>query len=106
MHSDGLRDILENVKKLLKEDGEFIFEIQYFLRTIKDLTFDNIYHEHVNYWCLLSILNFFKDSDMKVYKVEEVNTHEGSLRVYATMNKNKRAHKSLREYIELKRKIN
>ncbi len=103
-HSDGLRDILENVKKLLKEDGEFIFEIQYFLRTIKDLTFDNIYHEHVNYWCLLSILNFFKDSDMKVYKVEEVNTHGGSLRVYATMNKNKRAHKSLREYIEIEKK--
>ena len=103
-HSDGLRDILENVKKLLKEDGEFIFEIQYFLRTIKDLTFDNIYHEHVNYWCLLSILNFFKDSGMKVYKVEEVNTHGGSLRVYATMNKNKRAHKSLREYIEIEKK--
>ncbi len=103
-HSDGLRNILENVKKLLKEDGEFIFEIQYFLRTIKDLTFDNIYHEHVNYWCLLSILNFFKDSDMKVYKVEEVNTHGGSLRVYATMNKNKRAHKSLREYIEIEKK--
>ncbi len=103
-HSDGLRDILENVKKLLKEDGEFIFEIQYFLRTIKDLTFDNIYHEHVNYWCLLSILNFFKDSDMKVYKVEEVNTHGGSLRVYATMNKNKRAHKSMKEYIEIEKK--
>ena len=103
-HSDGLRDILDNVKKLLKKDGEFIFEIQYLLRTIKDLTFDNIYHEHVNYWCLLSILHFFKDSEMKVYKVEEVDTHGGSLRVYATMNKNKRAHKSLKEYIELEKK--
>ena len=41
---------------------------------------------------------------MKVYKVEEVNTHGGSLRVYATMNKNKRAHKSLREYIEIEKK--
>ncbi len=103
-HSDGLKDILDNVKKLLNKDGEFIFEIQYLLRTIKDLTFDNIYHEHVNYWCLMSILHFFKDTGMKIYKVEEIDTHGGSLRVYATMNKDKRAHKSLSKYIELEKK--
>ena len=103
-HSDGLKDILENITKLLKKDGEFIFEIQYLLRTIKDLTFDNIYHEHVNYWCILSLLHFFKESEMKIYKVEEVDTHGGSLRVYATMNKNKRVHKSLNKYIQLEKK--
>ena len=53
--------MLNNTEALLKDDGEFIFEIQYLLRTIKDLTFDNVYHEHVNYWCLLSILNFLKN---------------------------------------------
>ena len=85
---------LTYTEKILKKDGEFIFEIQYLLKTIKDLTFDNIYHEHVNYWCLLSILHFFKNSEMKVYKVKEVDTHGGSLRVYTTKNKNKRLHKS------------
>ena len=59
-HNDKLRDILINIENILKKDGEFIFEIQYLLRTIKDLTFDNIYHEHFNYWCLLSILHFLK----------------------------------------------
>ena len=103
-HSDGLKDILYNIKSLLKNDGEFIFEIQYLLRTINDLTFDNIYHEHVNYWCLLSILHFFEDSEMKIYKVEEVDTHGGSLRVYATMNKKKRIHKSIKQYTELEKK--
>ena len=103
-HGDGLREILENAENLLKNDGEFIFEIQYLLRTIKDLTFDNIYHEHVNYWCVLSILNFFKNSNMKVYKVKEVDTHGGSLRVYTTKNKNKRLDKSVNKYIELEKK--
>ena len=103
-HSDGLKEILDNVTKLLKKDGEFIFEIQYLLKTIKDLTFDNIYHEHVNYWCLLSIMHFFEDSGMKVYKVKEVDTHGGSLRVYTTKNKNKRLHKSVNEYINLEKK--
>ena len=68
------------------------------------MTFDNIYHEHVNYWCLLSILQFFKNSEMKVYKVKEVDTHGGSLRVYTTKNKNKRLHKSVNEYIKIEKK--
>jgi len=103
-HGDGLKDILKNTEELLKKNGEFIFEIQYLLRTLKDVTFDNIYHEHVNYWCFLAILNFFEDSQMKVYKVKEVETHGGSLRVYATKNKNKRMHKSVRQYIEIEKK--
>ena len=70
-HNDDLKKILNNVEKLLKKNGEFIFEVQYILRTIQDLTFDNIYHEHVNYWCLLSILNFFEDSNMRVYKLKK-----------------------------------
>ncbi len=103
-HNDGLREILKNVENLLNEDGEFIFEIQYLLRTIKDLTFDNIYHEHVNYWCVLSILHLFDDSLLKVYKVKEVDTHGGSLRIYATKNKNKKVDKSVSEFIELEKK--
>lgn len=103
-HSDGLKDILMNTEKLLKENGVFIFEIQYLLRTIKDLTFDNIYHEHFNYWCLLSILNFFENSGFKVYKVKEVDTHGGSLRVYATKNKNTKIHSSVKKYVELEKK--
>ena len=103
-HSDGLREILKNAEILLKNDGEFIFEIQYLLRTLKDLTFDNIYHEHVNYWCLLSILKFFEDSELKVYKVKEVDTHGGSLRVYTTKDKNKTIDKSVKKYIEIEMK--
>jgi len=103
-HNDNLKEMLNNVEALLKQDGEFIFEIQYLLKTIKDLTFDNIYHEHVNYWCLLSLLHFFDSSELKIYKVKEVDTHGGSLRIYATKNKNKRIHKSVSQYIELEKK--
>ena len=59
-HNDRLREILNNIEELLSDSGEFIFEVQYILRTIEDLTFDNVYHEHVNYWCVLSVLKFLK----------------------------------------------
>jgi len=107
-HADNLKGILNNVSKLLKNDGIFVFEVQYLLRTLSDLTFDNIYHEHFNYWCLLSLQNLFKYSDLNIYKVEEVDTHGGSLRVYATKNQNVKIHSSVKKYIslELDNKLN
>ncbi len=81
-HSDGVKAIAKDAFKLLKEDGTFIVEVQYLLDTIKDLTFDNIYHEHVNYWSVTSINNFFNRLNLSVVKVEHINTHGGSIRVY------------------------
>jgi nucleoside-diphosphate-sugar epimerase/SAM-dependent methyltransferase/quercetin dioxygenase-like cupin family protein len=86
-HSDVLIDITKNAFSLLKEDGSFIVEVQYLLDTIKDMTFDNIYHEHVNYWSVTSINNFFKNLGLCVYKVEHINTHGGSIRVFIKKNK-------------------
>jgi hypothetical protein len=81
-HSDVVKDIAVNVFKMLKDDGCFIIEVQYLLDTIKDMTFDNIYHEHVSYWSVTSISNFFKQLGLHVVKVQHVDTHGGSIRVY------------------------
>ena len=81
-HSDELVNITKETFNLLNEDGTFIIEVQYLLDTIKDLTFDNIYHEHVNYWSVTSLVNFFKNLNLSVVKVEHINTHGGSIRVY------------------------
>jgi len=81
-HSDNLKEITNNIFKLLKDDGTLVVEVQYLLDTIKDLTFDNIYHEHVNYWSVISLNNFFNNLGYKLYKVEHVDTHGGSVRAY------------------------
>ena len=85
-HADKLDEIAYNTFSVLKKDGTFIVEVQYLLSTIQDLTFDNIYHEHVNYWSVTSINNFFNKLNLKVYKVEFINTHGGSIRVYVGRN--------------------
>ena len=81
-HSDKLKEIAKNAFDILDENGVFIVEVQYLLSTLQDLTFDNIYHEHTNYWSVTSINNFFKSLGLTVYKVEYVETHGGSIRVY------------------------
>ena len=81
-HADDLKGMTKNVFKLLKETGTFVVEVQYLLDTIKDLTFDNIYHEHVNYWSVTSINNFFNNLGFTVVDVEHIDTHGGSIRVY------------------------
>jgi nucleoside-diphosphate-sugar epimerase/2-polyprenyl-3-methyl-5-hydroxy-6-metoxy-1,4-benzoquinol methylase/quercetin dioxygenase-like cupin family protein len=81
-HSDGLKSMTINVFNILKDSGTFIVEVQYLLDTVKDLTFDNIYHEHVNYWSVTSLNYFFNSLGFKLIDVERINTHGGSIRVY------------------------
>jgi len=82
-HVGNIKDFTENVKDLLKDTGVFVIEVQYLLDTLNDLTFDNIYHEHVSYYSVHSITNFFKRMGMNVFRVEHVDTHGGSIRVFA-----------------------
>ena len=72
----------ECMLKLLNKKGTIIIEVQYLMNTLKDLTFDNIYHEHYNYWSLTSLINFFKSFDVKIFRAEKIDTHGGSIRVY------------------------
>lgn len=81
-HSDKIDEIVRTIDKLLKPEGTFIIEIQYLVNTLKDCTFDNIYHEHVNYWCLHSLQRYFKKFNFITFDVEKIDTHGGSLRVF------------------------
>ncbi len=87
-HADDLKTMAENMISLLKPDGTIIIEVQYLLNTLIDLTFDNIYHEHTNYWSLLSLKKFFEKTKLKIFKAEKINTHGGSIRIYLSQ-KNK-----------------
>ena len=86
-HSDNLKEMAECMIKLLKKDGTIIIEVQYLLNTLKDLTFDNIYHEHYNYWSLTSLINFFKQFNITIFRAMKINTHGGSIRVYLKKKK-------------------
>ncbi len=104
-HSDGLKDMAECMFKLLKKNGTIIIEIQYLLNTLKDLTFDNIYHEHYNYWSLTSLKNFFDQFNASIFRAETIKTHGGSLRVYIKKEKNIKIENSVKKLLKIEDKF-
>ena len=104
-HSDSLKEMAECMIELLSKNGTIIIEVQYLMNTLKDLTFDNIYHEHYNYWSLTSLTNFFKQFKVKIFKVEKINTHGGSIRVYLKKNEKIKIEKSVKELIKEEEKF-
>ena len=86
-HSDKLKEMAECMLSLLSKKGTIIIEVQYLMDTLKDFTFDNIYHEHYNYWSLTSLTNFFDELNAKIFKSERINTHGGSIRIYIKKDK-------------------
>jgi hypothetical protein len=104
-HVDDIKSMSDCFFSLLKKDGVLIIEVQYLLNTLLDFTFDNIYHEHVNYWSVLSLNNFFNKQDAKLFKVEKINTHGGSIRVFITKDKSKKTDKSVEDFINKEKEL-
>ena len=104
-HSDKLKIMAECMFKLLKKNGTIIIEVQYLMNTLKDLTFDNIYHEHYNYWSLTSLVNFFKQFKATIYKAEKINTHGGSIRIYIKKNGKSKIDKSVGIFLKEEEKF-
>ncbi len=104
-HSDNLKEMADCMFKLLAKKGTLIIEVQYLLNTLKDLTFDNIYHEHYNYWSLTSLINFFKQFDAKIYKAEKINTHGGSIRIYVKRESKIKVDQSVKNLIKEEEKF-
>jgi len=99
-HSDKLKEMAECMFKLLSKTGVIVIEVQYLLNTLKDLTFDNIYHEHYNYWSLTSLVNFFKQFESTIFKAEKINTHGGSIRIYIKKGRKVKIEKSVKVFLK------
>ena len=78
-----LNDFVEGLKILLKPHGVLTLEFPHLLRLIEHNEFDTIYHEHFSYFSLLTTVRILKSHGLRIFDVEELTTHGGSLRVYA-----------------------
>lgn len=88
-HSNDPVDFLLGVVNVLNEEGVFVFEVPYWLNTVKDFKFDQIYHEHVSYFTVKSSEYILKSIGLNIFKVEKTDYHGGSIRVYSSLNQRK-----------------
>ena len=82
-HVPDLNDFIAGLAVLLKPGGVLTMEFPHLLKLIEENQFDTIYHEHFCYFSLLSVETAFERHGLKVFDVETLPTHGGSLRVHA-----------------------
>lgn len=87
-HVPYINDFVAGIKILLKDTGIVTMEFPHVLNLIEKNQFDTIYHEHFSYLSLLAVRTIFKAHELKLFDVEELPTHGGSLRIYATHEEN------------------
>jgi hypothetical protein len=78
-----LNSFVAGIKILLKPQGVSTIEFPHLLKLMQENQFDTIYHEHFSYFSLLTSEKIFAAHGMRLFDVEELWTHGGSLRLYA-----------------------
>jgi len=83
-HVPDINDFVQGLKIALKDNGTVTMEFPHLLNIIKENQFDTIYHEHFSYLSFYTVKQVFEKQGFKLYDVEKLVTHGGSLRIYAT----------------------
>lgn len=103
-HIDDLDEIVQGVKELLTDDGVFVSESHYFLDLFEHMEFDTVYHEHLCYYSVKPLQHLFQRFGMEVFDVQRVNTHGGSIRVFARKASGMPVKSSVQELFDLEEK--
>jgi SAM-dependent methyltransferase len=87
-HVPDIRDFAAGLRALVKDEGTVTLEFPHLMRLIDRRQYDTIYHEHFSYLSLLTSTATLAGAGLRVVDVEELDTHGGSLRVYARPEEN------------------
>jgi SAM-dependent methyltransferase len=82
-HTPRLNDFVAGLKLALAPGGAATLEFPHLVRLIDENQFDTIYHEHFSYFSFTAVRRIFAEQELELFDVEELDTHGGSLRIYA-----------------------
>ena len=82
-HSNNPLEFAQSVANILNDGGVFVYELPYWLYTIKTKKFDQIYHEHVSYFTVKYSYDLLSRVGLEIFDIQVVDYHGGSLRVFA-----------------------
>ncbi len=81
-HVPDINDFVRGIAAILKPEGVATFEVQHLLRLMQGRQFDTIYHEHFSYLSLLAAERLFDAAGLRVFAVDNLPTHGGSVRFF------------------------
>jgi len=81
-HVPDINDFTAGLKAALKDSGTITLEFPHLMRLLENTQFDTVYHEHFSYLSLYTVSRIFAEAGLRVWDVEELPTHGGSLRIY------------------------
>jgi hypothetical protein len=81
-HVPDINDFTRGLKAILKPNGVITLEFPHLMSLIKQAQFDTVYHEHFSYLSLYTSNKIFRASGLRIWHVEKLPTHGGSLRIY------------------------
>jgi hypothetical protein len=81
-HVPDINDFTRGLKAALKSNGTITLEFPHLMRLIEHTQFDTVYHEHFSYLSLYTVDLIFKAAGLRVWDVDQLPTHGGSLRIY------------------------
>lgn len=90
-HVPDINDFTAGLREMLGPRGVVTLEFPHLLRLIEDCQFDTVYHEHFSYLSLHAVQSIFREAGLRIWDVEELPTHGGSLRVYGCHEADPRA---------------
>ena len=85
-HVPDVLDFAKGIAVVLNENGVVTLEFPHFLRLLTGKQFDTVYHEHFSYLSLTNVEKIFADAGLRIFDVEELPTHGGSLRVFGCLS--------------------
>ena len=104
-HIEDVNSLMKNLLQILINDGIFISESHYLVSLIKTNQYDTIYHEHLRYYSLTSLKYLFNKYGMEIIHAKKINTHGGSIRVYAARKKRFEIHNSVTKILNFEKKF-
>ena len=104
-HVAQLGSLIRGVEALLDTGGVFVTESHYLADLLETVQYDSIYHEHLKYYSVRSIIRLFDYYDFTVVDVDKIPNYGGSIRVYAMKGKNQPVNDSVRNLLEAEVKM-
>ena len=104
-HIENVNSLMQNLLRILKDDGVFISESHYLVSLIKTNQYDTIYHEHLRYYSLTSLKYLFNKYDMEIICAKKIDTHGGSIRVYAAKKGKFKINKNVNKILNFEKKF-